>query len=234
MPFVAKLRGGYGYASDEGRNNIRMINGFLNQYNLSMGVQAGIIGNIIAESRLNPWMWYGNIPNGAYGLFQFVPGRHYINNCKNLLGYGPSLSTSYPTENASPDDGWAQLLAMIDDVLHKWNDTCWRDYWDKTTYSQLWTLVEDILSTYGGQDFRLSFREFCNIQDPMDATIAFMACYEGPNPPNWRLRVDNANGIWSQLSPDTPPEPPGTRVSYSKFIYKLRPLWWQSNPNIRR
>lgn len=237
MPFVAKLTGGYGYASAEGRNNIRMINGFLNQYNITLGAQAGIIGNIIAESRLNPWMWYptNNIPGGAYGLFQFWPGRQYINNCSDLLGYSPSLSVSYETPNASPDDGWAQMLAMVEDRLHKWNDTCWKNEWDKTTYSQAWAMVEDILSTYGGQDGKLQFSEFCTISDPTDAAIAFLCCYERPSAPTWRGRADNAIAIYPQLSYSTPPEPPGSVLTKNKkMIYYLRPLWWQSNPNIRR
>ncbi len=236
MPFVAKLTGGYGFGTAEGKNNIRMINGFLNQYGLSLQAQAGIIGNIIAESRLNPWMWYGSIPNGAYGLFQLTPGKDYIDDCTTLLGYGPSLSKTTLTPNATPDDGWAQMLAMISNMWHKWNNNCWRSYWDKDNYSHLWTLVQDILSTYGGQDGKLELWEYYQIQDIQDATIAFMACYEGPLVPNWTLRVQNAESIYSQLSLDTPPEPPGstpTRIG-KPIIYYLRPLWWQSNINSNR
>lgn len=238
MPFVAKLRGNYSYSSAEGRNNIRMINGFLNQYGLSLAAQAGIIGNIVAESGLNPWRWErarADPTVDGYGLFQFTPAQPYFDDCSTFLGYGPSRSTSYETAGATPDDGWAQLIAMNTNMWHKWQPACWRSYWDKNQYTQLWDLVTDILSTYGGEDGRLQYWEYYSIADPTDAAIAFMACYEGPSIPNWRGRADNAIGVLPQLSLDTPPEPPGTTpTSNKKWIYYLRPLWWQSDINIRR
>jgi len=234
MPFIAKKTGGYGYASSEGKNNIRMINGFLNQYNVTLEAQAGIIGNIIAESRLNPWRWEraNNIPASGYGFFQYTPGSGYTESAdaSQLLGFGPSKSVLYPTPGETPDDGWAQLLSLVNNTLRKWIGTVWRSYWDPNEYTQLYDLVQDIKSTWAGQDGLLKWSEYIQINSVADATIAFMACYEGPRVPNWQLRVDNANNIFNQLSLTTPPEPPGsspTQLSEHKWIYYIRPLWWQ-------
>lgn len=233
MPFVAKKTGGYGYASAEGRNNIRMINGFLNQYNITLEAQAGIIGNIIAESRLNPWKWQSanNIPRSGYGFFQYTPGSGYTENANatQLLGYGPSKSVIYETPGETPDDGWAQLLTLVENTLRKWTTSVWRSYWDQQEYAQLYQLTLDIKTAWAGGDGQLQWNEYTQITNVTDAAIAFMACYEGPAVPNWRLRADNASAIFSQLSLDTPPEPPGSTPSQkkSKWIYYIRPLWWQ-------
>ena len=54
MAWHAKPSGGYGYNSTEGRANIEQINGILNELGFTLESQAGILGNIVAESALNP------------------------------------------------------------------------------------------------------------------------------------------------------------------------------------
>ena len=54
MGWYAKPSGGYGYNSTEGRANIEQINGILNELGFTLESQAGILGNIVAESALNP------------------------------------------------------------------------------------------------------------------------------------------------------------------------------------
>lgn len=240
MPFVAKKTGGYGYGTTEGKNNIKMINGFLNQYQITLEAQAGIIGNIISESGLNPWRWQSNnsTPSKGYGFFQYTPGSRYTENTAPaaLLGYGPSKSVLYPTPGETPDDGWAQLLTLVENTLHNWTVAVWRSYWDTTQYSQLYQMTLDIKSTWAGADGNLQMSEFFQINNITDATIAFMACYEGPRVPNWQNRVSNAQSIFNQLSLTTPPEPPGstpTSQDKIKWIYYLRPLWWNNLQNRR-
>lgn len=211
MPFIAKLQGQYGYGTPEGRNNIKMINGFYNQYEYTLEAQAGIIGNIVAESGLNPWRWENTVVDmtKGYGLFQYTPASGYIEDCTDLLGYGPSLSVTTLTPSATPNDGWAQLLAMNDDVLGKWTPTCWRSYWDETEYQDFRQIVNRILQTWGNGT-RLTRTQFKSITSIEDAAIAFMCCFEGPGVPNWELRVRNAQGVYNFLSTETKPEPPGS------------------------
>ena len=67
MGWYAKPSGGYGYNSTEGRANIEQINGILNELGFTLEAQAGILGNIVAESALNPWRWQGDTVNQSGG-----------------------------------------------------------------------------------------------------------------------------------------------------------------------
>ena len=77
MAWHAKPSGGYSYNSAEGRANIEQINGILNGLGFTLEAQAGILGNIVAESALNPWRRQGDTVNlsGEYGLVQFTTAR---------------------------------------------------------------------------------------------------------------------------------------------------------------
>lgn len=234
MPFVAKKRGPYAWGSTEWLNNVRMINGFLNQFQITLEAQAGIIGNIHAESGMNPWRWGGDSsdPTHAYGLFQYWPGSGYTNSsvAQSYLGYGPSLSTTGETPGETPDDGWAQMLTLVNNALGKWYPAMWRNGWDREQYSQEYNEYLSIVNTWAGDDSRLSFPEYCDINNAFDAGCAFFAAYEGAAVRGMFGRGDNAVNVLHYLSADVPPEPPGTvpGESKSKWIYYLRPLWWQS------
>ena len=209
MGWYAKPSGGYGYNSTEGRANIEQINGILNELGFTLESQAGILGNIVAESALNPWRWQGDTVNqsGGYGLVQFTPARDYINNMQNVDGYGPNLSTSYQTEGARPEDGYAQILCIANDYLSKWVSYCWRDYWSTSSYPGLWAQRNRIVQQYGnGRSLTLS--QFKTINNVGDATLAFLACFEGPAVPNYQTRYDSAAAIYEYLSGGVTPDPP--------------------------
>ena len=241
MPLVwhAKPSGGYSIGSTEGLDNITCINGFLNGRNYALEAQAGVIGNMVHESALNPWRWQGDTVNewGGYGLFQFTPARNYWMDCYDVDGYAPNRSTvTVDPPTARPSDGYAQLVVFDEDILNKWTTFCWRPYWDRTEYPTLWTMRNTIISTYGS-DGGLSLAQFRTINNVSHSTFAFLACYEGPAVPNFWTREETALQVYGILSGDTPPPPtpppgpgpgPGPTPIYpgSKIMFYLRP-WWK-------
>lgn len=211
MPWYAKPSGGYHYNSVEGRANINMMNGFFNGEGYTIESQAGMFGNVYNESSLNPWRWqYDRFSLSlGYGLFQFTEARDYINNCQSNPGYGPNLSVSTITQGARPEDGWSQCIAMSDDQLSKWTSWCWRNYWDRNTWSHLWSERQRILNTWGDGS-SITLAQFKQITDIYDAVFVFLACYEGPpTPGGYTQRCTDAAEIYRQLTGQTPPDPPG-------------------------
>ena len=237
--WYANPSGAYGYGSTEGSANINMMNGYFNSQSFSLESQAGIMGNAVSESGLNPWRWQSDTYNrgAGYGLFQYTPAYSmygnigYIDTCQSLDGYGPNLSTSTTTAGARPEDGWAQCVAFAEDRLSKWVSYCWRDYWDRNTYANLWQVRNRIVTTYGTGS-ALTLAQFKNITDVYDATFAFLACFEGPAVPNMQDRWNNASAIYQMLSGVTPPDPPGpgpgptpSSSNRMKIMFYLKPKW---------
>lgn len=221
MSWYAKPSGSYGYNSFEGKANIGEMNAFFNVRGYTLEAQAGIMGNAMGESGLNPWRWQSDrvSASGGYGLFQYTPASGYINDMAHLEYYAPNLSVTEITSGASPTDGIAQCEVFADNLLGKWMTSCWRTYWDKDTYPDLWNVRTNILNLYGdGQ--RLTMSNFKNIDNVYYATFAFLACFEGPAVPNMSARYDYASDIYSMLTgdtPDTPDNPPQKR--------KKMPIW---------
>lgn len=214
MGWHAKPSGSYGYTSVEGKANIAEMNTFFNNRGYTLEAQAGIFGNAAGESGLNPWRWQSDTVNllGGYGLFQYTPASGYINNASHLDYYAPNLSVTEVTSGASPEDGIAQCTALADNTLGKWTTRCWRSYWDKDTYSELYAVRTDILNIYGDGS-RLTLSQFKEIDNVYYATFAFLACFEGPAVPNMGIRYEYASDIYTMLTGDTPfpPDPPTKR-----------------------
>lgn len=197
----AKLKGGYTSSSIEFIDNVTEANILFNSWGYTLEAQAGILGNIQAESGLNPWRWQDDSVSltsnsKGYGLLQFTPAYDYIN--LDLPSHAPSLSVTEVTTGASPNDAICQLTVLNNDTLGKWNSSCWRSYWSKTKYASLWQKAQNILNTFGN-GITLSISQFRNINNVDDATFAFLACYEGPAIPNYSTRADNANDIYEML-----------------------------------
>lgn len=204
MSFVAQPSGGYSITSPEGTNNIYEVYNYLEPLGYNKQCVIGMLGNIAAESGLNPWRWQGdsyNLSNG-YGLVQFTPASGYIN-LTGIPNHAPNLSTSIQTAGSSPDDGKGQLYVFDNDTLGKWVNTCWRSYWNPATYPDLYAKRTTILNTYGSGT-TLSMSQFRTINDYQDACFAFLACYEGPAIPNYNDRLANAAIIKTILDPYTP------------------------------
>lgn len=221
MSWNAKPSGSYQYDSKAGTENIFEINAFFNTENYTIEAQSGLIGNVMAESGLNPWRWQSDTVNlsGGYGLFQFTPASGYID-LTDVPFHSPNLSTSEQTSGATVNDGEAQLIVFNEDRLGKWISNCWRTYWDTNTYAQLYAERKRILNTYGNGS-KITLNQFKTIKNVWDATFTFLACYEGPRVPNVDPRYENAVNAYELLT-GNPPDPPIPPTPINKKL----PIWF--------
>lgn len=109
------------YSGSDAEDNANMIYSILSGKGWTKNAIAGLLGNIQAESGLNPWRWQGdnvqsttNSPwkNHGYGLTQFTGAGKYINNASSYTGYGPNFSDKTGSQN----DGTAQMLFLNDNA----------------------------------------------------------------------------------------------------------------------
>lgn len=191
----AKLKNGYSISSPEGTNNILAIYNYLEPLGYTKVAVAGMLGNVMKESGLNPWRWEGNTVNynKGYGLFQFTPASDYFNDCSGVAGYGPSLDVNNPTPGATSDDGYAQLYVFDTDMLNKWYSGLWRSYWNSSYNPVTYTMYQNMMLDYGSN---ISMSEFRSMDILTYATLAFLGCYEGPhdydpNHPDWYQTIDD-------------------------------------------
>lgn len=193
----AKPSGGYTQTSPEYFDNIKAFSSYFFSQLYAREAIAGMLGNVYAESNLNPWLWDGS----AYGLFQFTPGSEYINNMTQVPYYAPNLSSSQQTAGAEPTDAIAQMYVFANDLLGKWTTTCWRPYWDVNTYASLYAMRSQILSQYGNGS-SLTMAQFSQIDNLEYATFAFLACYEGPAVPNQSQRYQYTQDVYPYVTDD--------------------------------
>ena len=204
MAWHAKPSGGYTMYSSAGLDNIFEIANNLQSFHIA--AKSGIIGNIVAESGLNPWRWQSDVygTSRGYGLFQYTPASGYL----ALSGATPNLSVNTQTSGATPEDGIRQITAFKTNELGKWVSSCWRSYWDTTTYSELYAYRQEVPDMYGHGGNAISIAEFSDITDITAATFVFLACFEGPAVPNLNARVANAKEVYKILTGEDPPDPP--------------------------
>lgn len=221
MAWHAKPSGGYSINGTEGRENAIAIANMLQIRNYTLEAQAGVIGNVMAESALNPWRWQSDVVDrtGGYGLFQYTPASGYLNGATNVYGYAPNLSVSGQTAGASPNDGTAQVIVFDENILGKWNPYCWRSYWSTSTYAELYARSRTILRTYGNGS-TLTMAQFRRIDNLYDATFAFLACFEGPAIPNMDARYKNAEVAYELIGGTHPVEPTDKRGMPLMFYLK--------------
>lgn len=193
--FYAKPSGGYNITSVAGTNNILRIYDYLSAEGYSDEAIIGILGNVVGESALNPWLWEGNVVNysNGYGLFQFTPAREYIN-ASGVPHHAPNTSTSSTVSGADPDDALGQLYCLVTDKFGKWMGYCWRNYWSSSDYPGLYAMHAYILNHYGSGSY-LSMSQFKNMDNYEYACFAFLACYEGPAIPNYTTRKNYCDQI---------------------------------------
>ena len=189
MPFYAKPSGGYLINSLEGTANIKACYDYLHNNGYSDNAIIGILGNVVAESGLNPWRWQSDTVNyyNGYGLFQYTPASDYID-ASWIPNWAPNEDTSAEEPGSSPNDALGQLYAFVNDTFGKWVGYCWRSYWDPNDYPDLYTKHTWILNEYGNGSY-LSLSDFKTIPDYSDACFAFLACFEGPAVPNYLPRL---------------------------------------------
>lgn len=233
MGWYAKPSGAIGYNTDEGRANIQEMCNFFNERGYSIESQAGIIGNSVAEGGLNPWRWQGDKYNQSlgYGLFQYTPASDYINGCTHIQYHAPNLSVTEVTDGASPTDAIAQMIVFDQNTLYKWGSGCWRPYWDKDTYADLYDVRNRLLELYGNGS-SLTMQQFKAIDNVYYATFAFLACFEGPTAPSMDIRYEYASDIYKILTgenPDDPVIPPDNPITPNPKRKKL-PIWMMVRP----
>lgn len=202
MPWSAKPSGGYTPTGSAGLGNIFAFRTAFSTW--SVEAVAGMLGNVQAESGLNPWRWQGDQygTSRGYGLFQYTPASDYL----ALSGATPNRSTTAITAGATPEDAERQIQAFRTNELGKWAQGAWRSYWDTTTYASLYAYRQECLNTWG-HGTGLSIAEFSECQDVYAATFLFLACFEGPLVPNIDARNRNAREMYKILTGDYP-EPP--------------------------
>ena len=205
MTWHAKPSGGYSYTSAEGTDNIFEMASCFPAW--TDEAKAAAIANSVHEGGLNPWRWQGDTfgLSRGYGLFQFTPGSGYINS--GFPGISPNLSTTSITTGATPQDGMTQCEVVGTDYLGKWVSSCWRSYWNPQTYNNLYAYRQDVLNRWGSGS-SITLAQFGGCQDLDAATFIFLACFEGPQVPNYDVRKNTAAKIYEILTGVTPPTPP--------------------------
>lgn len=200
MAWYAKPSGGYAISSNEGVANIAEFDTYFSAEGFTKEAIAGILGNVYAESALNPWRWQSDTVSlsGGYGLFQFTPASGYIN-LSGIPNHAPNMSTTQQTTGAQASDGAAQCYVMRHDTLSKWVMSCWRPYWYINQHPTERALRQHVLDTWGNGN-RITLDQFSQINDIEAATFTFLACYEGPANLVLQPRVDNANTIYQYLT----------------------------------
>lgn len=207
MAWFAKQIGAYPLESAEGTENALEFAAFFRPppgqpEDATDEAIAGMLGNVMAESGLNPWRWEGDTSinrERGYGLFQFTPATQYYAVMNGEPYFSPNWEIgSSPYPGATPDDAICQLTALAEDKLGKWARYCWRNYWNVGDYNDLWKLRYDVVNTWGSND-GLSWEQFLRIDDLRSATYAFLACYEGPSVPNLDPRVANAEKAYELI-----------------------------------
>lgn len=208
MAWNAKPSGSYAVGSIGGNENILMMASILRDQGWTDEAITGAIANSVYEGGLNPWRWEGDLypPPADHargcGLFGFTPYQRYL----SMSGSDEmNLSVTTVTPNASPDVGTQQMQLMYSGTWG-WISTCWRTYWSTSEFPSLYTKCVDIRNKYGSNG-RLSISEYANIDDISDAVFAFLACFEGPNVPNYSDRMSVANDIYEIITGSTPPPP---------------------------
>lgn len=229
MAFNAKPSGAYSFSSTEGTNNVQQMYNMFSSLGYAVEAIAGVIGNSMSESGLNPWRWQGDKVSmgGGYGLFQYTPASDYIN-LTSIQYFAPNLSTTEVTSGADPDDGFAQIIVFDENRLSKWGSGAWRPYWSTTTYAQLYAERNRILRQWGSGN-SISMAQFKAITNVYDATFVFLACFEGPLVPNMTPRYNNASTAYEILTGMQPEPPTPTPMSKQR---KGMPLWMYLRPMI--
>lgn len=120
----AKATGAYAKTSSEATSNAKEVYSYLHYRGWTVNAVAGILGNIWAESGLNPWRWQMTSKGKervcstkdypwkgiGYGFFQFTPADTYIQlvGAQTNLYYGPNFSD----RAGKSTDGLAQLYVI--------------------------------------------------------------------------------------------------------------------------
>ena len=149
--------------TDEGYQNLIEIYNYLSGLGWTIEAIAGMCGNFVVESEMNPWRWQGDTVSytAGYGLPQFTPASGYITDYgTSAPNFSPNLSVSEQTDGATPEDGEAQLYVIHNDLAGK--------FINRTSYCDFY----DISGSYPMSSYR-------TVTDLYEATLGWFFHYEG-------------------------------------------------------
>ena len=169
-----------GFPLQEQLENMIMIVSYLRtNTGASNACIAGILGNIIYESTLNPncWQLTPGVMYGGYGLVQFDPPTKYIG-----TSYQPS---DYATNAES--NGNAQMALIVAGIENSW--ASWPGEW-----------APSYTATDTGITYNYTKNQFYALTDPEEACLSFLWQYERPSAPATAPRLRNARWVYDNMS----------------------------------
>ena len=169
-----------GFPTTEQLNNMIMITAWLrNNTAASNAAIAGIIGNMIWESTVNPncWQLTPGVNYGGYGLVQFDPPDKYL-----FQSWTPSDYATNPETN-----GPGQMDVIKYGIEHTWNVPA-----TSTTPPGEWA------PSYGGYSY--TYQQFYALTDPQEAASSFLWQYERAGAPQESIRRNNALWVYNNMS----------------------------------
>lgn len=169
-----------GFPTVEQLNNMVMITAWMrNNTTASNACIAGIIGNMIYESTLNPncWQLTPNVNYGGYGLVQFDPPDKYL-----FQSWTPSDYATNPETN-----GNGQMEVIKFGIEHTWDVLP-----TATTPPGEWA------PSYNGYSY--TYQQFYELTDPQEACSSFLWQYERPSVPQESIRRNNAQWVYNNMS----------------------------------
>ena len=218
----AKPYGGYAIDSTEAKDNMDEIYAQLHNEGWTIEAICGMLGNMVAESGLNPWRWQDDSVSltsdlKGYGLPQFTPAYGYIYDYGvGVTGYSPNLSVTEETSGATPEDGYAQIIVINEDKAGK--------FINRTSYCK----YLDISSTYPLSDYKVN-------SDLWVTTVGWLFNYEFPANRSYKVaegRYANAVSCYNYLSgqqpdppPPKPPDPPKPPTPPTPTKRQTMPVW---------
>ena len=212
-------------------NNAILIAEILVEQDYDPKAIAAVLGNIMHEGTMNPWLWERGTPtydefmlhqsdfnDRGYGLFQYTNPNKYINsNNTGLPGYDPH----FRDVQGSPEDGEAQTYFFFQTITTEWTNS--QLGWYHNDFDQ-----ELGIDTY---DFDITVPDFisANVSGNTDEDIielltgAFELCYERPSQQRavdtYQMRVNDAIYFYSIIKDVS-------ARSRFDFMYYLKP-WWK-------
>lgn len=169
-----------GFPTAEQLNNMIMITAWLrNNTAASNAAIAGIIGNMIWESTVNPncWQLTPGVNYGGYGLVQFDPPDKYL-----FQSWTPSDYATNPETN-----GPGQMDVIKFGIEHTWDVQA-----TSTTPPGEWA------PSYGGYSY--TYQQFYSLTDPQEAASSFLWQYERAGAPQESIRRNNALWVYNNMS----------------------------------
>lgn len=169
-----------GFPTTEQLNNMIMITAWLrNNTAASNAAIAGIIGNMIWESTVNPncWQLTPGVNYGGYGLVQFDPPDKYL-----FQSWTPSDYATNPETN-----GPGQMDVIKFGIEHTWDVPA-----TSTTPPGEWA------PSYGGYSY--TYQQFYALTDPQEAASSFLWQYERAGAPQESIRRANALWVYNNMS----------------------------------